>query len=108
MAKGKPLPHGYAVAYGLVCELYLSCVVCGFPATKMRQTANFIKEYYGTISYKCDNYDTLLNYMSHDKKNTMGHINFSLLSDIGKLELNQIIDKDLIKEALDFYRDALG
>ena len=41
----KPILHGYAVAYGLVVELYLSCVKTGFPTDKMRQTVQFIKEH---------------------------------------------------------------
>ena len=43
----KPVLHGYAVAWGLIVELYLCCVKTGFPQDKMRQTVAFIKENYG-------------------------------------------------------------
>ena len=33
-----PILHGYAVAYGLVVELYLSHMKTGFPADRLRQT----------------------------------------------------------------------
>lgn len=43
--------------------------------------------------------------MTHDKKNTAGTINFTLLSDIGKLQLNQSATDEEICEALDFLRE---
>lgn len=51
LKKNNPVLHGYAVAWGLVCELYLSCRNMGFPTEKMRQTVNFIKQYYGTYTF---------------------------------------------------------
>lgn len=38
LAEGRPVLHGYAVAWGIVCELYLSYIKVGFPKEKMRQT----------------------------------------------------------------------
>ena len=46
LAENRPVLHGYAVAWGLVCELYLSYLKAGFPKDKMRQTIQFIKENY--------------------------------------------------------------
>ena len=40
-----PVLHGYAVAWGLICELYLSNIKTGLPTDKMHQTVNFIKEH---------------------------------------------------------------
>ena len=42
-----PVLHGYAVAWGMVCELYLSHIRVGFPSDKLRQTIQFIKDNYG-------------------------------------------------------------
>ena len=101
-----PILHGYAVAYGLVCELYLSTVKTGFPTDKMRQTVSFIREHYGRMSINCDDYPTLFEFMTHDKKNTAGSINFTLLGGIGDIRINQTATKDEIYEALDFYREG--
>lgn len=101
-----PILHGYAVAYGLVCELYLSCVKTGFPTDKMRQTISFIREHYGRMSITCDDYPTLFEFMTHDKKNTAGSINFTLLGGIGDIRINQTATKDEIYEAIDFYREG--
>ena len=49
-----PILHGYAVAYGLVCELYLSAVKTGFPTDMMHQTVSFIKAHYGKMTITCD------------------------------------------------------
>ncbi|MCR5579541.1 MAG: 3-dehydroquinate synthase [Prevotella sp.] len=101
-----PQLHGYFVAYGLICELYLSAVKCGFPTDKMHQTVNFIKEHYGKMTITCDDYPTLLELMTHDKKNVGSDINFTLLGGIGDIRLNQISGKQEIYEALDFYREC--
>ena len=101
-----PLLHGYAVAYGLVCELYLSAVKTGFPTDKMHQTVSFIKEHYGKMAITCDDDPTLLELMTHDKKNVAGTINFTLLGDIGDIRINQTATKEEIFEALDFYREC--
>ena len=101
----KPILHGYAVAYGLVVELYLSCMKTGFPTDKMRQTVQYIKEHYGKMAITCDDYPHLLELMHHDKKNEGSAINFTLLADIGDLRINQTATEEEIKEALDFYRE---
>ncbi len=100
-----PLLHGYAVAYGLVGELYLSAVKCHFPTDRLRQTVQFVREHYGTPAITCNDYPELLRLMTHDKKNTAGTINFTLLSDIGELQLNQSATDEEICEALDFLRE---
>ena len=104
--KHQPVLHGYAVAWGLICELYLSCMKTGFPTDKMHQTVRFIKEHYGMMTITCDDYPTLLELMTHDKKNVAGIINFTLLGGIGDIRINQTATKDEIYEALDFYREC--
>ncbi len=104
--KRQPVLHGYAVAWGLICELYLSCIKTGFPTDKMHQTVRFIKEHYGMMTIVCDDYPTLLELMTHDKKNVAGTINFTLLGGIGDIRINQTATKEEICEALDFYRES--
>ena len=102
----KPILHGYAVAYGLICELYLSCVKTGFPTDRMRQTVQFVRNHYGQMNITCDDYPTLLELMTHDKKNVAGEINFTLLGGIGDIRINQTASQKEIQEALDFYREG--
>lgn len=106
---GKPMQHGYAVAWGIVCELYLSYKKCGFPKDKLWQTLSFIKENYGLFHFGCDEYEALYELMTHDKKNeSADRINFTLLEGIGKLALNQTATKEKIFESIDFLRENLG
>lgn len=106
MKYGRPVLHGYAVAYGMVCELYLSARKTGFPTDKMHQTVRFILDHYGRLPYTCDDYPKLIELMRHDKKNTSGIINFTLLGGIGDIRINQTATKEEIEEALDFLREA--
>ncbi len=104
--KHSPILHGYAVAYGLICELYLSAIKTGFPTDKMHQTVQFIRENYGTINITCDDYPELIELMTHDKKNRNGIINFTLLANIGDIRIDQTATEKEIKEAFDFFREG--
>ena len=108
LAENRPVLHGYAVAWGIVCELYLSHLKVDFPKEKMRQTIQFIKDNYGVFTFDCKKYEQLYAFMTHDKKNTSGTINFTLLKDIGDIRINQIADKDTIFDMLDIYRECMG
>jgi 3-dehydroquinate synthase len=44
--------------------------------------------------------------MTHDKKNTAGIINFTLLGGIGDIHINQTATKEEIMEAMDFFREG--
>ena len=50
-------------------------------------------------------YEALYKYMTHDKKNEDGRINFTLISEVGKFKINQNCNKELIFEALDYYKN---
>ena len=106
MRRGTPILHGYAVAYGLISELYMSARKTAFPTDRMHQTIRFIRENYGTLNITCDDYPTLIELMHHDKKNTSGIINFTLLGNIGDIRINQTANEEEIKEALDFFREG--
>lgn len=106
--RGTPVAHGYAVAWGLIVELWLSHRVCGFPKEKLQKTIRFIQQHYGAFDITCDDYETLFQIAMHDKKNVGGTINFTLLSEIGNVQIDQTADKNLIFDAFDFYRDSVG
>lgn len=46
--------------------------------------------------------------MRHDKKNSHGKINFTLLSAPGDVHINQYPDDNDIQTALDLFRDLMG
>ncbi len=106
MEQKRTVPHGYAVAWGLVCELYLSARKLAFPQDKLRQTAAFVHSHYGRCPLDCNDYPRLHELMTHDKKNTASQVNFTLLSDIGQVHINQTASKEKIYEMLDFLREG--
>ncbi|MDE7378337.1 MAG: 3-dehydroquinate synthase [Paraprevotella sp.] len=108
LAEQRPVLHGYAVAWGLICELYLSHTKAGFPIDRLRRTQQFIRDNYGTFLFDCKQYDRLYEFMTHDKKNTAGTINFTLLGNIGDIRINQHATREEIFEALDFFRETIG
>ncbi len=108
LAENRTVLHGYAVAWGLVCELYLSAKRTHFPKDKLHQTLQFIKDNYGVFTFDCKQYDRLYELMTHDKKNTSGQVNFTLLGGIGDIRINQTATREEILEMLEFYREAMG
>ena len=108
LENNRPVLHGHAVAWGIVCELYFSYYKVGFPKDKLRQTIQFIKENYGVLTFDCKQYDRLYEFMTHDKKNSAGIINFTLMGEIGDIRINQSANKEEIFDILDFYRETMG
>ena len=104
--KRQPILHGYAVAFGLIAELYLATTQTDFPTERMRQTVNFIRAYYGSLPITCNDYPELIELMHHDKKNRGNEINVTLLGGIGDIRIDQTITEEDIKEALDFFREG--
>lgn len=104
----RPVLHGYAVAWGIVCELYLSFVKSGFDKDRLLKIARFVKENYGVFAFDCNQYSRLHERMQHDKKNESERINFTLLKAVGEIEINQTAEPEEIDETLDFYCDFFG
>ena len=104
-----PIPHGYAVAWGMVVELILSRMLTGFPSDMLQRYVAYVRDNYGAFDFTCDDYSRLLGFMAHDKKNpSADRINFSLLGDVGDVVIDTVVDIDNIKAALDIYRDMTG
>lgn len=109
MQKGKPVPHGYAVAWGLAVELILSRMLTGFQSYMLHIIASYIRENYGAPDITCRDYPALLGLMAHDKKNsTPSQINFTLMAAPGKPIVGQVVDAETIKAALDIFSDLMG
>lgn len=108
LSSRRPIPHGYAVAYGLVTSLVLSHLRLGFPSSTLHRLAAYIKLHYGAPAFTCDDYPALLAVMAQDKKNPdSSSINFTLLSAVGSPVIDSIIPADAIASALDITRDLI-
>lgn len=101
---GEPLLHGEAVAVGLVCEMFLSNKLLKFPIQKMMSIVQYLSEMFTPYKFGYEQYDALVSLMTHDKKNSGGNINFSLMSDYGQYHYDQHCTTDDIYQALSFYQ----
>ena len=97
------MPHGYAVVYGLIAELYLSVAKLGCSKAPLQQLTQIMLHYYGKPQCKCSDRERLLNLMQQDKKNEhAGEINCTLIRQVGSPQINQVITTDEALEALDY------
>ena len=101
--QNRPIQHGHAVAYGIIAELYLSVKKCSFPTEDFQHLTNWLINLYGKFEISETDFDALFELMTHDKKNEAGRINFTLLSETGKIEINQNCERELIYESLVHY-----
>ena len=107
MKRQSPIPHGYAVAWGMIVELILLHMMLKFDSTILHRYAQFVYVNYGSFHITCDDYPELINLMAHDKKSNSGEMNFSLLNAIGDIKINCEASEDDVKASLDIYRDLM-
>lgn len=105
MEQNRPVLHGYAVAYGMIAELFLSVEKCNFPVDDFKKLTTWLLKIYGKFEISKVDFTRLYELMTHDKKNESGRINFTLLSEIGKIEINQNCEKELIFNALEHFQN---
>ncbi|MBI3501223.1 MAG: 3-dehydroquinate synthase [Bacteroidetes bacterium] len=107
----KPLLHGEAIAIGMICESYISRKVLGLSSEELHEITSFIIPLFKTKAIKQSS-KQLISLMKQDKKNMALHpdvigidseINFTLLSSIGKAEINNSCSEELIEEAIKFF-----
>ena len=108
LQRGKPVPHGYAVAWGLVTETVLSRLEAGFDGMLLNDLALMVRDTYGAFNITCDDYPALLAFMHRDKKSRNGEINCTLLHSCGNPQPGITITDDQMTAALDIYRDLMG
>ncbi len=108
-ALGSPVPHGVAIAWGLLTELILSHFERGLDSAVLYPYARMVRELYPTFPFACGNYEPLLELMTHDKKNSAdGLINFTLLSQVGDAHYDVLLSAEQIRPVLDATLELLG
>ncbi|MCI8999319.1 MAG: 3-dehydroquinate synthase [Muribaculaceae bacterium] len=110
LERDTPMPHGYAVAYGMLVEMILSHTLLQYPSAELYRYASYLKDNgYGAPAIDCKDYDALVEYMRHDKKNlTRDTINFTLLASPGNPLIDRTASESDIRASLDIFRDLMG
>lgn len=101
----EPLLHGEAVAIGMICEAYLSVKLNALSEIKLTEICTFIDSIYLKYSIDHKSFEKLMIIMKQDKKNESEYINFTLLKDIGRAEIDFKIESELILESLHYYNN---
>ena len=96
LEKNNPVLHGYAIAAGIVCELYLSVLKLNFDIDDYLEISDYIRRIYGKLHPDPGDFDLFFNFMKHDKKNFDDLINFTLIKRKGNYKIDNFILKDEI------------
>jgi len=106
LLKDTKIPHGHAVAYGIVVALQLSLNKMGLDKNFNNTVKDFILDLYPKLNLKFDG-DSLYDIMLHDKKNGDNGVSFTLLKECGYFEINVICLKAEILKAIHDSLDCL-
>lgn len=112
LIRRRPVPHGVAIAHGLLWELILSVTACAdkrtvlLPSAILYPYAEMLKNHYPPLGMQCRDFDELLRLMRHDKKNASADsVNFTLLDAVGSPCLDICPTAEEIRKAFEIYTD---
>ena len=107
LAKGNPIPHGFAVAYGMILEAHLSHHLVGLSTADVAEIDRYVRRLYGKLPAVTLETDRLLQWMKFDKKNQGKAINFTLLPEIGQCKVDNLVQTDQLVDLYDSIRKFL-
>jgi len=94
--------HGQCVAWGIVVESKVSEQLGHLSKENFNEISDVIRDKFPPMTIAKENFDVLIALMKNDKKNNSSKINFSLPSKIGAVLIDQQVDEDTIRKALEF------
>lgn len=97
------LLHGEAIAAGLIMESFLSMQKKFITDEEYGEIKSIINNIYTKIEINASDYDPILEFLIHDKKNEYGNIQFVLLNGIGAVNINQKIEHNFLIQAFENY-----
>lgn len=104
LAQGKKLLHGEAVAIGMICEAYISCVKGSLRRTEYLPILQLIgKVYTGLPHIEPDAIPAIVKLTGNDKKNAAGQNRFTLLNGIGNFSVDNNVEEETIINSLEYY-----
>jgi 3-dehydroquinate synthase len=103
LQKEQTIPHGFAIAAGIIAESYLSYKTSSFKIEQLLEISIEIKSRYSLLDFTSHDFSIIMSFLSQDKKNENNENRFTLINDIGESTINQNVSVDLIHESLQFY-----
>ncbi len=105
LSQQKTLLHGEAVAMGMIVELFLSVQTLNLPQEDCIKATSYILNNFPYFKITQNDVEPLVSLMMHDKKNTKHHIRFVLLEALTYPMYDQVVEEEMIYEALAYYMD---
>jgi 3-dehydroquinate synthase len=102
LEKDEAVGHGHAVALGMISESYLSYKKELLSQSEMNQIVARLLANYPIPEMSDEEIIQLVQLCKNDKKNEENKINCTLLSEIGKGEIDQFVSESEVTEALQF------
>jgi 3-dehydroquinate synthase len=100
--KGYRISHGMAVGIGILCESRIS-IGPGTRFAHIQLCIFFLFKDLPELPQK--DIPEILRLIKQDKKNTGGHVQFTLLEDIGTYSINNVVEESVITENLKYYSE---
>lgn len=97
------IPHGVGVLIGMDIANYISVKRKMTTFSKFEEIHNMIKEYTNKYNVMIKNYNSYMDFLSHDKKVIGDKVYAILCKDIGKIEIVKIKMDDVLKENIKEY-----
>ncbi|WKD86601.1 3-dehydroquinate synthase [Polaribacter huanghezhanensis] len=97
------LTHGEAIAIGMVAECYVSSESLGFPKNELKNIKQLVLNIYGKTKILENDFNGILEYLKHDKKNVGGQVNFVLLTALEHTKIDCKVATEMIIKSIQFY-----
>lgn len=107
LEQGTPVPHGFAVAWGMMCELELSVELLGFPQAEAARVSKYLADVYRPTLNIDISISNLAALVANDKKNRGKALNFSLLKNVGQPVFDQQVSLDRVEAVIGKWRASL-
>ncbi len=89
----------------MIYEAYISSKLFDLSTEKVDEIKNTITNIYGKLNLTENDFDTIIELLKHDKKNTNGLVNFVLLNQIEDFKIDYKVDNTLILESFYFLKN---
>ena len=107
LRKGTPVPHGEAVAMGMICETYLSAALTGLPEADLASVTRWLTQGFGKHPLAEEDRTDLLTLMQHDKKNRGGVIRITGISEPGIGKTDIAVSGEQFLSSFRFYNEEV-
>lgn len=102
---GDAIPHGFAVAAGMIIEAWLSVKKTALPSSELQEIEFTLDQQYDRLIFSKDIFDEILYYLSQDKKNVGRKSKYTLLKAIGNCVVDVEVEEELVLSALTYYQE---